>query len=60
MKPEKKPQGPKEGEYGVLRGGSWHSASQFCRAASRGRGTPGGRNVNLGFRIVLIPKREKP
>ena len=35
----------------VLRGGSWCNTADVARAADRGRGDPGFRVVNLGFRL---------
>ena len=36
----------------VLRGGSWGARPQFLRSAGRGRGTPGSRSGNIGFRLA--------
>jgi formylglycine-generating enzyme required for sulfatase activity len=36
----------------VVRGGSWHSDPQTLRVSDRVRGTSGGRNDDLGFRLV--------
>ncbi len=46
------PQGPIQGEYHVLRGGSWYNSYSNVRAAYRGSGNPGGRNLNIGFRCL--------
>jgi formylglycine-generating enzyme required for sulfatase activity len=48
------PQGPERGERRVLRGGSWLDYGWYCRSACRGSLVPGGRGVNLGFRVVLL------
>lgn len=37
----------------VLRGGSWFNLQDFLRAAFRNRNSPRGRNVDLGFWLVL-------
>ncbi len=59
MKPVKNLEGPKEGVDRVYRGGSWHSASQFCRAASRYRLPPVFRSSRiLGFRFAFSPPRK--
>ena len=44
------------GSYRVLRGGSWSSNAQGCRAAVRDDYGPGGRSYALGFR----PTRSNP
>jgi formylglycine-generating enzyme required for sulfatase activity len=47
------PKGPESGSFRVIRGGSWFNDAWYCRAADRLRFGPGGRNFNLGFRLVL-------
>jgi formylglycine-generating enzyme required for sulfatase activity len=47
------PIGPSSGSDRVLRGGCWISSAQHCRSAYRGRLSPGLRNYDLGFRLVL-------
>ena len=50
------PAGPVQGIYRLLRGGSWYLNPIFCRSANRSRVKPdGGRNLVIGFRIVLVP-----
>ncbi len=48
------PQGPDKGSYRVLRGGSWNYFARYCRVSNRFN-TPGNRNYNRGFRLVLCP-----
>ena len=36
----------------VSRGGSWGDGARICRSAYRGRGPPGSRIINLGFRCA--------
>lgn len=48
------PEGPDEGEYKVLRGGSWHFHAVHARAANRFRA----RNDIAGFRLVAMPADE--
>ena len=42
----------------VRRGGSWFYTADYARAASRGRGSPGSRGVNLGLRLVCDTNHE--
>ena len=48
------PKGPVTGSARVLRGGSWYSDPQRCRAANRNWLTPDRRFNNLGFRVVVL------
>jgi len=47
------PTGPSSGAYRVNRGGGWRYAASSCRSANRDRSGPGGRSVDLGFRLAL-------
>ena len=49
------PKGPSSGEARVLRGGSWDGHPQNCRAAYRYGDSPGGRDIDSGFRVVVLP-----
>jgi len=51
------PPGPPSGSQRVLRGGSSYYNASYLRAATRFRGEPGDRSINLGFRCVreVIP-----
>jgi len=40
----------------VIRGGSWRSKAQICRAADRGANQPGLRYDGFGFRLVFVPQ----
>jgi formylglycine-generating enzyme required for sulfatase activity len=51
--PERDPRGPSEGEYRVVRGGSWYFAPSAARASDRGRSRPDNDNHDLGFRCVI-------
>ena len=42
----------------AVRGGSWLNPTAHCRPGFRGFGAPGGRLVNLGFRVVCCPIHE--
>lgn len=47
------PEGPKSGEYRVLRGGGWTYDAENSRSATRRWNTPDDRSFLFGFRIVL-------
>jgi formylglycine-generating enzyme required for sulfatase activity len=49
------PRGPDTGTSRIVRGGSWHSDSWWCRSAQRSTSNSGGKLGNniLGFRSVL-------
>lgn len=49
--PKDNPRGPGNGEFRVLRGGSWYSLPRYVRAASRNWYGPAGRNYSIGFRL---------
>ena len=49
------PPGPATGVWRVNRGGSWSAAAADCRAAIRVGCGPGYRDLNLGFRVALVP-----
>ncbi len=48
------PQGPNNGEYRVLRGGSWSDDFRYLRSALRSFGTPSLRDLDFGFRVVCV------
>ncbi len=56
----KSPQGPETGKDRVFRGGSWFNDAGHSRAAFRAHWRPGDGCSNLGFRLVLVPRRKKP
>ena len=41
-------------------GGGWNGGALSCRSASRGRGTPGFRYRDIGFRVALSPSVRSP
>jgi len=55
VSPSTNPPGPSSGQYRVLRGGSWISASFYCRSSNRGVGAPGRVSNDLGFRAARTP-----
>ncbi len=59
MKPAKNPQGQEKGDERVYRGGCWLYDAGHSRAAFRFYWGPDYRDDDLGFRIALVPKREK-
>ena len=48
------PTGPQNGNYRVLRGGSWFNGADYFRSANRGRYSPGNRREIIGFRVVVL------
>ena len=51
--PQTNPTGAASGSNRVLRGGSWYNSAKRCRASCRIGITPGGRDDNLGLRLIL-------
>ena len=49
------PKGSASGSARVLRGGSWFTSPQYCRAAYRRWITPDYRYDGIGFRVVVLP-----
>jgi uncharacterized protein (TIGR02996 family) len=47
------PQGPNSGDFCVLRGGSWISTPEFCRAAFRDGYEPDYRFMGIGLRVCF-------
>ena len=58
--PKQNPQGPRDGEDRVVRGGSWSYNGSHCRAAHRLKLAPGFRNFIVGFRVVLAIAAKSP
>lgn len=55
--PPRNPKGPSNGEFRVLRGGSWTDAPVHVRSALRLRYSPSTRSAGIGFRCAQdIPK----
>ena len=54
------PQGPSQGAWRLLRGGSWDDYPMDCRSANRLGYGPGFRDEHLGFRVVLVPSFRTP
>ncbi|MEE8397722.1 MAG: SUMF1/EgtB/PvdO family nonheme iron enzyme [Desulfobacterales bacterium] len=46
------PSGPSKGSNRVIRGGSWYYGPRYIRSANRGRGSPGSRSEDVGFRLL--------
>jgi uncharacterized protein (TIGR02996 family) len=47
------PAGPDRGEQRAMRGGSWRGGPWFCRCAERWAMSPGARESNVGFRVLV-------
>jgi len=50
--PSRDPHGPKTGRYKVVRGGSWKSAPELLRTATRSGALPDKRAATIGFRCA--------
>ena len=50
--PEKNPQGPKQGLYRTLRGGSWADAAKYLTCSYRSFARPKERSPTIGFRCA--------
>ena len=48
---------PKRGTYRVNRGGGWIHDARYCRVSYRNYNSPGNRDINIGFRLVLSPSQ---
>lgn len=55
---QKDPQGPKTGQFRVIRGGSWYYVDDMARLTSRDGPKPNYTNYNYGFRVVKIIKKK--
>ncbi|MBV8660173.1 MAG: formylglycine-generating enzyme family protein [Burkholderiales bacterium] len=58
--PDKDPQGPKDGNVKVRRGGSWHTWSLYARCAFRNWNTPSTRYTLVGMRLVRDAEVSNP
>ena len=57
--PQVDPQGPENGEFRVVRGGSWFLGGRGVRSAVRGKFASHFRNSRIGFRIALSPEEKR-
>jgi formylglycine-generating enzyme required for sulfatase activity len=55
--PAADPAGPAQGDFKVLRGGSWFHTADVCRSARRGWAGPDTRTKYVGFRVACDVKR---
>ncbi len=55
--PAQNPEGPKQGKYRVLRGGSWLNVAAGCRSADRNWAESGYHHGSVGFRCVIRSAR---
>lgn len=51
--PSSNPDGPDEGQFRVLRGGSWHSDEDTVHSANRSWLEPDTRDITIGFRCAV-------
>jgi formylglycine-generating enzyme required for sulfatase activity len=58
--PRYDPPGPATGTLRVVRGGSCYNIGRFCRSAYRFGILPGNRDIDVGMRVVMVPKVEMP
>lgn len=49
------PAGPEEGEYKIIKDGSWAVRAQYCRSASRSMQKPEAKDMYTGLRLVWQP-----
>jgi len=54
---QRDPAGPADGFYRVSRGGSFYGIASDCRSATRNKGYPEDRILNLGFRVAVSSTR---
>lgn len=52
------PRGPAEGQFRVVRGGSWRSQRGTCRSAYRNALLPHNRDPYTGFRVICVLDKE--
>ncbi len=48
------PKGPYNGNFRVLRGGSWINSRLFCMTVNRHDNLPENRSAYFGFRVVMV------
>jgi len=53
LSPRRDPTGPANGQFRVIRGGSWRNHAVTCRSAYRNGLAPTARDTITGFRVVL-------
>lgn len=53
--PKIDPKGPETSSFRAYRGGGWFSSFMNCRCVSRRNNSPGYQNIDLGFRVALVP-----
>lgn len=56
--PDRNPQGPPDGRYKVVRGGSWRSDPVMLRTATRSAASPDARRDTIGFRCAASVQAE--
>jgi len=57
--PGSDPPGPRLGDLKVVRGGSYFGSAYICRSANRGGYKTSHRSDNLGFRLVIVARKNR-
>lgn len=53
--PKENPEGPEEGDYKIVRGGSWYGYIGGSRVTCRGSDEPANKRSYIGFRVAMSP-----
>jgi len=53
--PKTNPEGPEQGEFKIVKGGSWYGYIGGSRISCRGSDDPGNKRSYIGFRVAMSP-----